>query len=697
MMLRRILSRSLYLLALVAVIWDIKQSIDAHPGFVISSLGELWALAHPLSLAAARDAVTAHAPPVVWEKGIQTLLDLPAWLLLAVLGVAIGAIGRRGRRAPIAAAVSGADGSPAARRQAAPPSGRTELSAALRSCRGALLGVALFSGFSSVLMLTGSFYMLEIYDRVLPSRSVPTLVGLTILAGVLFAAQALLDVFRGRLLVRIGAALDATLSQRVYEMMVRLPLRFGSRADNVHPLRDLDAIRSFLSGLGPTALFDLPWIPVYLGIVFAFHTWLGVTALIGAIILISLTLATEIMTRKPTVAAMNHGLSRNGLTEASRRNAEVLTAMGFTSRMGRLWSESNRQTTAAQQEAGDVAGGFGAISRVLRMVLQAAVLGIGAYLVIQQEASAGIIIAGAILAARAFAPVDLAIAHWRGFVAARISWPRLSEALARMPTTQAPMPLPAPQSNLTVENLSAAPPGEPTLILHDVSFRLNRGQGLGIIGPSGAGKTSLARTLVGAWLPARGTIRLDGASFDQWAPEPLGRQIGYLPQDVELFAGSIGENICRFEMNADPEAIIEAARAADVHELVVSLPHGYETQIGEQGATISAGQRQRVGLARALYGDPFLVVLDEPDASLDGNGELALRRAIQGVRARGGIVIVITHRQSVLTCVDLLLALQAGRPLAFGPREQVLHKLVRPVPTAVELPAVPPDLAKAKA
>jgi ATP-binding cassette, subfamily C, type I secretion system permease/ATPase len=569
-----------------------------------------------------------------------------------------------------------------------PPPPRSELAAALTSCRSAFLGVGLFSGMSNVLMLTGAIFMLQIYDRVLPSGSVPTLVALAILAAGLFTALAILDLIRGRILVRIGAALDEDLSARVYDAVVRLPLKAANRGDGLQPLRDLDAIRAFLSSLGPTALFDLPWIPIYLAIIFAFHTMLGLTALVGAIILVVLTILTEVLTRAPIAAASGFALSRNGLAEAGRRNAEVLAAMGMGERMGGRWREANQSYMASQRRTSDVAGGFGSVSKVLRMMLQSAVLGVGAYLVINQEATAGIIIAGAILAGRALAPVDLAITNWRGFVAARQSWQRLTRLLALLPAQSEPMALPTPRQNLSVEQASAVPPGDRKVVVQDVSFTLKAGQGLGIIGSSAAGKSSLVRMLVGVWQPARGRIRLDGAALNQWSPEALGPHIGYLPQDVELFAGTVADNIARFETAADPEVIIAAAKTAGVHELIVALPQGYETEIGEQGTALSAGQRQRIALARALYGDPFLVVLDEPNSNLDSEGEAALTQAILAVRKRGGIVVVVSHRPATLAGVDLVLTLAQGNMVAIGPRDEVLAKVLHPVPSAPNLPKV---------
>jgi len=567
---------------------------------------------------------------------------------------------------------------------------RSELAQALAACRGAFYGTAVISGMSNILMLTGAMFMLEIYDRVLPSRSMPTLVGLLVLAATLFTALGVLDAIRGRILVRIGGSLDEALSGRVYDTLMRLPLRGGARSDGTQPLRDLDAVRSYLSGLGPVALFDLPWIPLYLAICFAFHPLIGLTALAGAIILIALTLLTEILMRAPTRAATEAAVVRSGLAEASRRNAEAVVAMGMAGRIAARWNEANRQYMRSQQEASDLGGGLSATSKVLRMMLQSGVLAVGAYLVINQEASAGIIIAGSILSARALAPVDLAIANWKGFVAARQSWHRLNRLLLASPAQSAPMQLQAPAHRLTVESASGAPPGVAKIVVQDVAFELEAGQGLGVIGPSGSGKSSLVRLLVGVWQPVRGNIRLDGAALDQWSQDALGRHIGYLPQDVELLAGTVAENISRFEPEADTAAVIAAAKIVGVHDLIVRLPSGYDTPIGEQGSALSAGQAQRVALARAFYRDPFLVVLDEPNSNLDSEGEEALTRAILSVRERKGIVVVVAHRPSAIAGVDRLLMMNMGRVQAIGPKDEVLSKVLqRPLAMPRPLKVVP--------
>jgi PrtD family type I secretion system ABC transporter len=561
---------------------------------------------------------------------------------------------------------------------AAPGVPRSELGDALRACRGAFIGVALMSCVINLLYLTGSIFMLEIYDRVLPSRSVPTLVGLIILAAGLYIAQGVLDLIRGRVLGRIGTALDEALNARVFQTVVRLPLLVGGRNEGLQPLRDLDNVRGFLGSMGPSAFFDLPWLPLYLAICFAFHVLIGVTALVGAIILISLTLVTEYMSRQPAREATALAARRNDLAASSRRNAEVLVAMGMSGRLTRRWTETNEKYLAGNQNASDVAGGLGAIAKVMRMMLQSAVLGVGAYLVIRQEATAGIIIAGSILSARALAPVDLAIAHWKSFVAARQSWRRLNALLQQIPVAPTQTLLQNPTSRLSVEGISIAAPGDQKVIVQDVSLVLSAGHGLGIIGPSGSGKSSLVRALVGVWQPFRGKVRLDGAALDQWSPDVLGQHIGYLPQDVELFAGTVAQNICRFDPDAKSEAIIMAAKEAGVHDMIIKMRDGYNTQVGEQGAALSAGQAQRVALARALYNDPFLIVLDEPNSNLDTEGDEALTRAIRSARERGAVVVVVAHRPIGIEAVDQILVLKDGRMQAFGPKEQVLAQVLQP-------------------
>ncbi len=563
-----------------------------------------------------------------------------------------------------------------ARTQSMAGAPRTELAAALAACRSSYLGVAVFTGILNILYLTGSFFMLQVYDRVLPSRSIPTLVALCVLAVTLYGFQAVLDIVRNRVLIRIAGGLAETLDRRVYELVVKLPLRAPTMG-GFEPVRDLDQIRSFMSGGGPAALFDLPWMPLYLGICYIFHPMLGLTATIGAIILVIITTITEFKIRQPSIEVSAMGSRRNSLAEMSRRNSEVLHAMGMVGRFAAVWAEHGRNYLAAHQRAGDITGGLGGLSRALRMMLQSAVLAVGAYLVINQQATAGIIIAGSILSARALAPVELVIAQWRSFVAARQSWHRLNNLLARLPAEEHPMVLPKPKSTFSVEQISVAPPGSNNVVVQDVVFNLKAGQGLGVVGPSASGKSSLVRAIVGVWITVRGKVRIDGATLDQWSSEMLGEHIGYLPQDMELFAGTIAQNIARLEPSPASEKVIAAAKAAGVHELILGLPNGYETQMGEGGTSLSAGQRQRVGLARALYGDPFLIVLDEPNSSLDQEGDEALTRAILGVRARGGIVVVVAHRPSAIAGVDYLLVMRNGRQHAFGPKDAVLKEMMK--------------------
>lgn len=550
------------------------------------------------------------------------------------------------------------------------------LHGALAENRAAFIGVALLSGIINVLMLSGSIFMLEVYDRILPSRSLPTLVVLSILVVSLYVAQGAFDLFRWRILTRIGAALSERLLRRVFLAMVALPLKAKSDSDGLQPMRDLENVRSFLSGLGPTALFDLPWMPLYVAIIYAFHPILGYAALAGCIVLVALTLLTEVLTKHPTKEIAALASSRHRLGESGVRNAEVLAAMGLAERLGEQWQQASSTYAAKQQDISDLTGSIGSVSKVVRMALQSGMLAIGAYLVINNEASAGVIIAASILTSRALAPVELAIAHWKGFVAARHSWQRLEKLFALLPGATEVLPLPPPAATFAVEGICVAAPGQQKLIIQSMSFDLKAGQGLGIIGPSASGKSTLVRALVGVWEPARGKVCLDGAAIGQWAADALGRHIGYLPQDVELLSGSIAQNIARFDPQASPEAIVAAAKAADVHDMIVALKSGYDTEVGTQGAVLSAGQRQRVALARALYGNPFVVVLDEPNSNLDSEGEIALTSAIRGIRARGGIAIVVAHRPSALLALDTVLAMANGQVCAIGPKDEVLNKVL---------------------
>jgi ATP-binding cassette subfamily C protein len=546
--------------------------------------------------------------------------------------------------------------------------------------RGAVIAVGAASGLINILGLTGSIFMLQVYDRVIPSRSFPTLLGLAVLALLLYAFQGALEIARSRLLIRIGTALDAKLGPRAYDLLVRLPLQSKDKAA-ISPIRDLDQIRGFISSSGFSALFDLPWIPLYLAICFSFNFGIGLVATVGAVVLVAMTLLTERLTKDPVTVSARTLAARSRLTEASRRNAEVLAAMGFRGAMAMKWLQANTQYTTSQEEASDVGGGLSAFTRVLRAALQSGILGFGAYLVINQMASGGVMFASSMMMSRALAPVELTIANWRNFISARDSWARLKQLMNSLPVSPTPLAMPLPHNEISVTQITVAPPGERRIVADGVTFSLKAGQALGVIGPSAAGKSSLARTLVGVWAPVRGEIRFDGATPDRWDLATLGRAIGYLPQDVELFEGTVAENISRFDVSPDPDAILRAAKAAAVHELILRLPEGYETPIGEGGASLSAGQRQRIGLARALYGDPFLIVLDEPNSNLDADGDDALNRAVLEAKSRGAIVIVVAHRPLALTHVDLVLILKDGRQQAFGPRDEVLRQLAQPAAT----------------
>jgi ATP-binding cassette subfamily C protein len=539
--------------------------------------------------------------------------------------------------------------------------------------RMALLGVALTSGILNVLMLTGSFYMLEIYDRVVPSRSLPTLIGLTILVTVLFAFQGFLDLIRTRVLIHIGAAIDQKLSDSVFRGILKMPLMKTNGGEGLLALRDLDQIRGFFGGTGLPAFFDLPWVPLYLGICYVFHPLIGLAATAAGVFLFGLTLLTEFSGRSATRDMTRHGTQRFAIAESARRNAEVVRSMGMSDSLAATWRTTNEQYVAAQLRTTNIASGFGTLARSFRMLLQSIVLGLGAFLVINDQSSGGIIIAGSILTARALAPIDLAISNWKIFVAARQAWQRLSELIATTREPPSPLQLPPPRRDIVIEGLAVSPPGETRIVARNIAFSLKAGAALGVVGPTASGKSSLLKAIVGVWPALRGTIRIDGATLDQFPSSLLGPHVGYLPQDVELFSDTVARNIARFEDKPDPKKVIAAAEAASAHELIKHLPRGYETPIGQAGLALSAGQRQRIALARALYGDPFLVVLDEPNSNLDAEGEQALTQAILGVRVRGGIVIVAAHRLGALDGVDWLLIMKGGAMHSFGTKNEVLE------------------------
>ena len=547
-----------------------------------------------------------------------------------------------------------------------------ELRDAVKRSRQTLVGVAVLSGVINILALTGSIYMLQVYDRVLPAHSMATLAGLTILMVILYTGLGFLDLVRTRIMTRIGMRLERALRERALAAVLMHPLR--SRLNGLQPVQDLDQIRSFVTGPGLIAFLDLPWLPLYLALVFCLHYWLGLTAVVGAVLLGSLALLTEAKSREALKASSRAAGVRQSLGVALLRNAEVIKALGLERRLGARWAKLNEIYLVEQARALDATGGISAVSRTFRMVLQSALLGIGALLVISGEATAGVMIASSIMVSKALAPIETLIGNWKGVVNARESYHRLGQILKMVPSEHKGMTLPRPTRSFAVTGLAVHVADMTVPILQDISFALQSGDGLGIVGPSGSGKSTLVRAIVAAMATQRGTIRLDDALIDQWGPEALGRDIGYLPQDIQLFNGTVAENIARFDDKDDSSLIIDAARAAGVHEMILHLPHGYDTQIGEGGAALSAGQRQLIALARALYGNPFLVVLDEPNSNLDATGDVALTAAIKSVRWRGGIVIVIAHRQPALDALDKLLVLANGRMQSFGSKDERLPR-----------------------
>jgi ATP-binding cassette subfamily C protein PrsD len=553
----------------------------------------------------------------------------------------------------------------------------TEVREAVMAIRPAVGGVAVFSGFINFLMLSGSVYMLQIYDRVLSSRSVSTLIGISLIILAAYTLQGALDTIRQKMLARVGARFDEILSPRIFDLVTTLPLRGAKQSDSMQPIRDLDQIRGFLSGMGPTAFFDMPFMPIFFAGCFLIHPWIGWLSILGGIIIICLTLLTEARSRGP-MSDLNKSIAeRHVIADTSRRNAEAVRALGMRGFLAERFAAINAKHVNDGLRAANAASGIGVMAKVFRMVLQSSALGLGAYLVIRQEMSGGSMIAGSILMSRALAPIEVAVANWKGFVSARQGYRRLQHVLSLVPAPDPRLSLPAPTSSLMLQDIYVGPPGSQLPIVQGVAFQMQAGQGLGLIGPSASGKSTLARSLVGVWPTLRGEVRLDGATLDQWEADALGRHIGYLPQDVELFDGSVAENIARFQPDAEAEAVITAAKTAGAHDMILQLPEGYDTRIGEGGATLSGGQRQRVALARALFGDPFLVVLDEPNASLDGAGDEALNEAILAVRRRGGVVIVITHRPAALSQVDLVAIMDGGRLKTIGPRDEVLQSVMK--------------------
>jgi ATP-binding cassette, subfamily C, type I secretion system permease/ATPase len=547
---------------------------------------------------------------------------------------------------------------------------------ALRESARRMIGVAVFSGVINILMLSGSLYMLQVYDRVIPSRNIATLLGLSLMVLFAYLMQGYFDAMRARMLCRIATLFDGALQGSIHTALATLPLRGVKPLLMQQPLRDLDQVRGFMSGMGPTAFLDMPWIPVFLIALFLFHPAIGITALLGTAGIIAMTLLTERISRGAARAAMDMSAQRQVLADTTQRNAEIIRALGMTDRLTRRWSQANERYLQENIRATDVYANLGAGAKVLRYILQSGMLGIGAYLVVADRASGGIMIASSIMMGRALAPVEIALGSWKQLVAARQGLTRLRDICkATAPPAAPPVVLPRPSRELSVQDLAVTAPGSTTAIVSNVSFSLKAGAGLALLGASASGKTSLSKALVGIWPAQHGVVRLDGAALDQWRNADLGRHIGYLPQDVALFDGTVAENICRFDEEATSDDILKAARIAGVHDIILRLPEGYATRIGEGGMSLSAGQRQRIGLARAVFGDPFLVVLDEPNANLDADGENALTRAIGVLRQNRSIVIVISHRPSALSALDMTMVLYEGKAIAFGQSDEVFARV----------------------
>ncbi len=567
---------------------------------------------------------------------------------------------------------------------------RSVVGKAVLSARGALSGIAIFSAFINILMLTGPLYMLQVYDRVLISGSAVTLLSLSILMVAMFSFMGFLEFCRGRVLLRVADKFERDLGGKTFDAWMTHGLG-GQAAQRAQPLNDISTLRQFISGNAPGTFFDIPWVVIYIAVIFLLHWTLGVMAIIGTIIIFLSALYNEVSTRKPQMESMKFKRAEQAFAQQAHRNTDAISAMGMGDNMRARWQQLNSQGTGEAVIAGDRAGSAQSFTKGFRMIIQSGILGMGGYLAIKGIITPGAMIAGSIILGRALAPVQMAIGQWRGFNAARDAFNRLNAFYEMTEETGETIGLPEPTGKMDIEHVFAGPPGAQRATLSDLNFTLEAGQGLGVIGPSASGKSTLARLLVGIWQPQKGHIRLDGATFDQWNRGELGPHIGYLPQDVELFDGTIAENIARFTANASDESVWEAARMAGVHDMVLRLEDGYQTRIGEGGAVLSGGQVQRVALARALYGRPKLVVLDEPNSNLDADGDAALAHAIRFLRKAGSTVIVMAHRPSAISEVDQLLMLKDGRQVAFGPKDEVLKSMTRQTSTDVATPETAPQ------
>ncbi|AVO38863.1 type I secretion system permease/ATPase [Pukyongiella litopenaei] len=554
-------------------------------------------------------------------------------------------------------------------------SGREELRDARRQSRGLYWFVAVFSFFVNLLMLTGPLYMLQVYDRVLGSRSEETLVALSLLVAFLYGNMALLDFARGRIMARAGARFQSRLDRRVFEAMIR---RSSVSNDPVAQtgLSDLESVQRLIASPVMMSAFDIPWTPVFLFGIMLFHPWLGILAVVGGAILIVITVLNQVFSRRPVIEANTASHRANLMSEGIRTESEMIRSMGMQGAAFRRWQVAREHSLQRGVAAGDVSGRFSSTTKALRLFLQSAMLGLGAYLVLQNEVTPGAMIAASILLGRALAPIEMAIGQWALVQRATKGWSNLAELLDAVPPERERTPLPRPKANLRTQALTIVPPGEKRASLKNVSFVVEPGQAIGVIGPSGSGKTTLARALTGVWYPAGGEVRLDGAALDQYDPDALGRYIGYLPQRVQLFDGTIAENIARLDLQPDPDKVVAAARMAAAHDMIVELPHGYDTPVSATSGRLSGGQIQRIGLARAMYDEPVILILDEPNSNLDNEGSLALNKAIRMMKETGRSVLIMAHRPAAIQECDMLLVLDHGIRAAFGPKDEVLRKLV---------------------
>ena len=554
-------------------------------------------------------------------------------------------------------------------------SGRDELLAARRQSRALFWAVGLFSVFANLLMLTGPLYMLQVYDRVLGSRSEETLVALSLLVVFLYGIMGILDYTRGRIMARVGARFQAALDRRVFDAVIRRSV-VAPDVSAQTGLSDLESVQRLLASPVLMAVFDIPWTPIFLAGIMLFHPWLGALALIGGAVLIVITLLNQLLSREPVAQANIAAHRANLMSEEIRTESEMVQSMGMREAAFNRWQVARDTSLHQSVAASDVGGSFSSMTKTLRLFLQSAMLGLGAYLVLQNELTPGAMIAGSILLGRALAPIELAIGQWPLVQRASKGWNNLAELLDKVPVEHPRTALPKPRAKLQVQSLTVVPPGDTRASLRTITFTVEPGQAIGVIGPSGAGKSTLARARTGVWRPAGGSIRLDGAALDQYDPSVLGRHIGYLPQRVQLFDGTIAENIARLSREPDPDKVVAAAKKAAAHDMIVHLPDGYDTRVSTGGGRLSGGQIQRIGLARALYDDPVILILDEPNSNLDNDGSIALNHAIRALKAAGHSCLIMAHRPAAIQECDMLLVLDNGTRAAFGPKDKVLREMV---------------------